>query len=77
MVAAEPKGADDACRSIRDGRIYPSENPQTVADGLRTALGSLTFPIIRRTVSAVATVSEAGILGAMRLIWERNRESQR
>ncbi|MBN1834720.1 MAG: pyridoxal-phosphate dependent enzyme [Spirochaetales bacterium] len=71
VLAAEPKGADDAFRSLRDGRIHPSVNPRTVADGLRTSLGSLTFPIIRETVSAVLTVEEESILRAMRLIWER------
>jgi threonine dehydratase len=71
IVAVEPKGADDAFRSFRDGRIHPSENPRTVADGLRTSLGSLTFAIIRSAVSAVVTVEEESILAAMRLIWER------
>jgi threonine dehydratase len=71
VIAAEPKGADDAFRSLRDGRIYPSENPQTVADGLRTSLGTLTFPIIRRYVERIVTVEEESIVAAIRTIWER------
>ena len=71
VIAAEPKGADDAFRSVRDGHIYPSENPQTVADGLRTSLGTLTFPIIRRYVERIVTVEEESIVAAMRHIWER------
>ena len=71
VVAGEPKGADDAFRSVRDGRIYPSENPRTVADGLRTSLGTLTFPIIRRYVERIVTVEEEAIVAAMRHIWER------
>jgi threonine dehydratase len=71
VIAAEPKGADDAFRSVRDGRIYPSKNPQTIADGLRTSLGTLTFPIIRRYVQRIITVQEESILAAMRHIWER------
>jgi threonine dehydratase len=71
VIAGEPKGADDAFRSLRDGRIYPSENPQTVADGLRTSLGTLTFPIIRRHVERIVTVEEESIVAAMRFIWER------
>ncbi|UCF96988.1 MAG: pyridoxal-phosphate dependent enzyme [Spirochaetaceae bacterium] len=71
VFAAEPKGADDAFRSIRDGRIYPSENPQTIADGLRTSLGTRTFPIIRRYVERIVTVEEQSIVAAMRHIWER------
>jgi threonine dehydratase len=71
VIAGEPKGADDAFRSLRDGKIYPSENPRTVADGLRTSLGTLTFPIIRRYVEGIVTVEEDSIVAAMRYIWER------
>jgi threonine dehydratase len=71
VVAAEPAGADDAQRSLREGRILPSLNPRTVADGLRTSLGRLTFPILRALLAEVVTVSEEGIVAAMRLVWER------
>jgi len=71
VVAVEPKGADDACRSLAAGRILPSLAPRTIADGLRTSLGELTFSILRALLSAVVTVSEEGIVRAMRLIWER------
>ncbi|RLD81442.1 MAG: threonine/serine dehydratase [Bacteroidetes bacterium] len=71
VVAAEPVMADDAYRSFYEGRFIPSENPQTIADGLLTSLGSLTYPIIREYVDAIVTVSEEGIVKAMRLIWER------
>jgi threonine dehydratase len=68
---AEPAAADDAFRSLQAGRIVPSENPQTIADGLRTSLGELTFAILRRHADGILTVSEEGIVRAMRLIWER------
>jgi threonine dehydratase len=71
VIAGEPKGADDAFRSLRDGRIYPSENPRTIADGLRTSLGTLTFPIIRSYVKRIVTVEEESIVAAMRHVWER------
>jgi threonine dehydratase len=71
VVAVEPKGADDACRSLAAGRILPSLAPRTIADGLRTSLGELTFSILRTLLSTVVTVSEEGIVRAMRLIWER------
>ncbi len=71
VMAAEPAGADDAYRSLREGRILPSQDPRTVADGLRTSLGRLTFPILRALLSEVVTVSEEGIIKAMRLVWER------
>ena len=71
VVAVEPAGADDAQRSLREGKIVPSLNPRTVADGLRTSLGRLTFPILRALLAEVVTVSEEGIVAAMRLVWER------
>jgi threonine dehydratase len=71
VVAAEPERADDAFRSFRAGKIIPADNPDTIADGLRTSLGDLTFPIIKRYVRDIFTVSEEGIIVAMRTIWER------
>ncbi|MGD8782740.1 MAG: pyridoxal-phosphate dependent enzyme [Ignavibacteria bacterium] len=55
VIAAEPKGADDAYRSLRDNKIYPSINPQTIADGLRTSLCPKTFEIIKKHVSEILT----------------------
>ena len=71
MIGAEPKGADDAFRSLREGRIVPSVEPRTVADGLLTSLGRHTFPILRRLVREIVTVEEETILRALRLIWTR------
>jgi len=42
-----------------------------VADGLLTSLGDLTFPILRARLDQIVTVSESGILAAMKFIWER------
>jgi len=71
VIAAEPEMANDAYRSFHEGRFIPSENPNTIADGLLTSLGSLTYPIIMEHVDDIITVSEEGIISAMRLIWER------
>ena len=71
VVAAEPELADDAFRSLAAGKIIPSTNPRTIADGLLTSLGNLTFPIIQQRVEQVVTVSEATIIAAMRFAWER------
>lgn len=71
VIGAEPKGADDAFRSIRDGVIYPSVNPQTICDGLLTQLGEKTFGIIKELVSEIITVGEDSVITAMRTIWER------
>lgn len=71
VLAGEPEGADDAFRSLSAGRILPSTNPRTVADGLLTSLGELTFPIIQARVEQIVTVSESAIVSAMRFAWER------
>ena len=71
IIAAEPEMADDARRSLEAGQIIPSVNPQTIADGLLTSLGNLTFPIIQAHVRQIVAVSEATIIQAMRTIWER------
>jgi threonine dehydratase len=71
VVGAEPAAADDAFRSLQAGRIVPSLNPATVADGLLTSLGTLTFAIIREHVAEIVTVGEDAIVAAMRHTWER------
>jgi threonine dehydratase len=71
VYGAEPKGADDAQRSLAAGHIVPQENPRTIADGLRTSLGEFTFAVISREVKAIATASEEAIVEAMRLTWEK------
>ena len=73
VIAGEPEGADDAFRSLAEGRIVPSVRPETIADGLLTSLGELTFPIIRDRVERIVTVSEPAIVAAMRFIWERGK----
>ena len=70
VIGCEPAMADDALQSLRQGRIVPQTDPRTVADGLRTSLGDLTFPIIARLVTDVVTVTEEAILMAMRHVWE-------
>jgi threonine dehydratase/serine racemase len=71
IIAAEPKGADDAARSKAAGKLIPQTGPRTIADGLLTSLGELTWPVIRDHVAAVITVEEEEIVRAMRLLWER------
>jgi threonine dehydratase len=71
VFAAEPLGADDAARSKAAGMLIPQTGPRTVADGLLTSLGSLTWPVLRDLVERVVTVREEEIVAAMRLVWER------
>lgn len=71
VIAGEPEMADDAYRSLKAGEIIPSVKPKTIADGLLTSLGTLTFPTIRERVEQIVTVSEQGIIDSMKFIWER------
>ncbi|HEU0013588.1 MAG TPA: threo-3-hydroxy-L-aspartate ammonia-lyase [Longimicrobium sp.] len=72
VEGVEPELADDATRSFRTGALQTVRNPPTVADGLRTpSLGRITFPLVRRHVAGMRTVPEAGIVEAMRFLWER------
>jgi threonine dehydratase len=71
VIAVEPQGADDAYRSFREKTLIPCTAPDTIADGLRTSLGDLTFPILLNYVHDVVMVSDAAIAQAMRTVWER------
>jgi threonine dehydratase len=72
VFAAEPKEADDAARSKAAQRLLLHTGPaRTIADGLLTSLGELTWPIVRDGVEAVIVVREEEIVQAMRLLWER------
>ncbi len=71
IFAGEPAGADDAFRSKQAGEIIPQTAPNTIADGLLTSLGDLTWPFVRDQVEQIIRVSESEIIGAMRLTWER------
>lgn len=71
VIAGEPLGADDAARSLREGKIIPSVGPNTIADGLLTSLGELTFAIIKDNTDAILTAEESTIRLVMRYVWER------
>jgi threonine dehydratase len=71
VIGAEPQGADDAYRSLQAGKIIPSTNPDTIADGLLTSLGELTFSILSKHMEKIITVDDPSIISAMRHVWER------
>src|SRR5262249_28789002 len=70
IIGAEPLGADDAARSKRGGQFVPQTGPNTIADGLLTSLGKLTWPVVRDLVDEIITPTEEEIVAAMRLIFE-------
>lgn len=71
IIGAEPERADDAFRSFHSGKIEPVLRTDTVADGLRTSLGELTFQVIQTHLDDIVTVSEESIIRDMRAVWER------
>ncbi|MFN3561020.1 MAG: pyridoxal-phosphate dependent enzyme [Chloroherpetonaceae bacterium] len=71
VIGAEPANADDAFCSFHAHTLIPQTAPNTIADGLLTSLGNITFSIIQRYVSNIFTAKEETIIRAMRLVWER------
>ncbi|MEY8847577.1 threonine/serine dehydratase [Psychroserpens sp. XS_ASV72] len=71
VIGTEPFEADDAYRSLISGKIESNITANTIADGLRTQLGSHNFPIIKEHVSEIIRVTENDIIEAMKFIWER------
>jgi len=70
VYGAEPKEADDAFRSLEIGTIQKNQFTNTICDGLRAQIGTLTFPIIKDKASGIFTVGEEEIIDSMKLIWE-------
>ncbi|MGE0625391.1 MAG: threonine/serine dehydratase [Pseudomonadales bacterium] len=71
VIGVEPELADDAYWSLERGEIQPQRPPRTIADGLRTALGTLPFALFRQHHLTIRTVTEAEIVAAQRLLWQR------
>ncbi len=71
VIGGEPMEADDAYRSLISGKIEGNETVNTIADGLRTTLGDVNFPIIKEHIAKIVRVTEEEIISAMRLVWER------
>ena len=70
LFGAEPTGADDAYRSLNEGKIIPQTNPNTICDGLLTSLGEYTWNILKDHLEAIYTVTDDEVINAMRLVWE-------
>jgi len=71
VIGVEPSNADDAYKSFTTGTFHPSMDPHTIADGLLTSLGELSFDIISNNVDDILLVDDLDIVKAMRLLWER------
>jgi threonine dehydratase len=72
IVGVEPQASDDTARSLRAGERVAVEVRPTIADGQQLPTpGERTWPVIRSLVDDVVTVSDAEIVTAMRLLFER------
>jgi threo-3-hydroxy-L-aspartate ammonia-lyase len=72
IVGVEPEAGNDTLRSFAAGKRVHIDVPRTIADGLQTtAPGELTFEINRELVDEIVAVSDAEILDAMALLFDR------
>lgn len=72
LYGVEPEAGNDGQRSFRSGAIVSIETPKTIADGAQSQrLGNHTFPIIRRDVDDVLTVSDAQLVECMHFFASR------
>ena len=72
VYGVEPEAGNDGQQSFRSGSIVHIDTPKTIADGAQTQhLGHYTFPIIRRDVDDIHTVSDAELVAGMRFFAER------
>ena len=70
VFGAEPEEANDTLKSLNKGRIIPNKTTNTICDGLRAEIGTVTFPIVQKYVDDIITVSDEEIIKSMRLIWD-------
>lgn len=75
VFGAEPsfEGADDGRRGLAANKRVTSVKTLTIADGLRTPVGEITWTVISdgSKVKGVFAANEEQILGAMKLVLER------
>ena len=72
VVGVEPASASDTSQSMHSGQRVTIPEPDTIADGLRARQpGELTFAVNSRLLDDVVTVSEEGIIEAMRFCFSR------
>jgi threonine dehydratase len=72
VVGVEPEAGDDTRRSLAAGERVRIDVPRTIADGQQVPTpGELTFPVIQERVDDIVVASDAEIVTAMRLLFER------
>ena len=72
VIGAEPLMANDAARSLREGRLIKNDHePQTIADGARTiSLGNHNWEIIRNGLKRIFEASDESIKRATKELFD-------
>ena len=71
VIGVEPLNVNDAYRSLLSGKIEFNSTTDTIADGLRTNLGDINFPIILKYIKTIICVEESEIVNAMNLVYDK------
>jgi threonine dehydratase len=72
VIGVEPEAGDDGRQSLRKGKIVRIPVPKSIADGaLSTHVGERNFPIVKRSVEDIVTVSDTQLIETMRFFAER------
>jgi len=71
VIGVEPKEVNDAYRSLQSGKIEYNSSTKTIADGLRTNLGDINFPIIKKLIREIICVKEVEIINTMKIFIEK------
>ena len=71
VIGVEPQAGNDGMQSLRAGKLIQFNNPDTIADGARTALCERTFRLIQQHVDDIVCVSDQELLQTMYFLWER------
>jgi len=74
IIGVEAETANDTYLSLQKGERVAIPPPSTIADGIRvTSPGALTFPVLRKTLTAIALVSDPEIVATLRFLVTRVR----
>jgi threonine dehydratase len=74
IVGVEPSASPDVHRSVQSGERVKVPISPSIADGqLLETPGEITFGVIAALVDEIVTVTDAEILDAMRLLFERTK----
>ena len=75
IIGAEPAGADDAFRSLQQGRRVTDVVPETICDGLRATIGEPNFALLNEHQVEVIPVDDDATLAAMRFLWQELKQT--